>query len=60
MIPATSSGKAGKAAASFPVLVLSEKGKVLTANAAAKSLWQTGGNELIGEAFPGLISIEVT
>jgi PAS domain S-box-containing protein len=40
-------------------LVLDEKGKVTAANQEAKSLWQTGTGELVGEFFPGLFALDI-
>jgi two-component system cell cycle sensor histidine kinase/response regulator CckA len=42
------------------VLLLDGSGRVLSANASARSLWQTADNELIGEAFAGLFVFEIT
>src|ERR1700722_15595185 len=41
------------------VLVLDDSGKVTAANQEAKSLWQTGVGELVGEFFPGLFEIDL-
>ena len=42
------------------MLVLDALGKVTAANASARTLWQTGDNELIGEALPTLFVSEIT
>ncbi len=42
------------------MLVLDAAGKVTAANASARVLWQTGENELIGDAFAALFVSEIT
>ncbi len=42
------------------VLFVAANGHVITANTTARSLWQTGDSELIGEHFAGLFSFEIT
>ncbi len=42
------------------MLVLDATGKITAANASARALWQTGDNELIGEAFATLFLFEIT
>jgi two-component system, cell cycle sensor histidine kinase and response regulator CckA len=41
------------------VLVLDNSGKVTSANQEAKSLWQTGAGELVGEFFPELFALDI-
>ena len=41
------------------VLLLDGEGRVVAANSTARQLWQTGQNELIGDAFASLFSFEV-
>jgi two-component system cell cycle sensor histidine kinase/response regulator CckA len=41
------------------VLVLDDSGKVIAANQEAKTLWQTGVGELVGESFPGLFELDI-
>jgi PAS domain S-box-containing protein len=41
------------------VFVLDERGRVLMANATASTLWQTGGNDLVGGNFAGLFAFEI-
>src|ERR1700685_1267444 len=41
------------------VLMLDVRGRVTTANQEAKSLWQTGDKELVGEAFPSLSALDI-
>jgi len=42
------------------VLVLDAAGRVTAANATARALWQTGENELLGDALAALFAFEVT
>jgi two-component system, cell cycle sensor histidine kinase and response regulator CckA len=44
--------------AQIAVLVLDDTGKVTAANQEAKTLWQTGVGELVGESFPGLFELD--
>ncbi len=60
---ASASGRAAanSAAADFcAVLVLDAAGKVTSANATARALWQTGETELIGDALAALFVSEIT
>ena len=41
------------------MLVLDAAGKIIAANATARTLWQTGESELIGEPFSGLFAFEI-
>ncbi|MBI4622694.1 MAG: PAS domain-containing protein [Verrucomicrobia bacterium] len=41
------------------VLVLDSAGRVTAANGSARTLWQTGDGELVGEAFASLFAFEV-
>jgi PAS domain S-box-containing protein len=41
------------------VLLLDATGRITAANVSARVLWQTGANELIGEAFAGLFAFEI-
>lgn len=41
------------------MLVLDAAGKITAANASARALWQTGADELVGEAFAGLFAFDV-
>ncbi len=43
-----------------PVLLLDASGKITGANASARKFWQTGENELVGEAFASLFAFEIT
>ncbi len=52
---ARQNGQAGPA-----VLFVAASGHVVAANTTARSLWQTGDSELIGEHFAGLFAFEVT
>jgi len=45
--------------AQIAVLVLDASGRVTAANHEAKSLWQTGVGELVGEFFPGLFELDI-
>ncbi len=42
------------------MLVVDAAGKVTAANATARKLWQTGENELVGDAFASLFAFEIT
>jgi two-component system cell cycle sensor histidine kinase/response regulator CckA len=42
------------------VLVLDSAGRITSANATARALWQTGADELVGNAFAALFAFEVT
>jgi len=42
------------------VLVLDATGRITAANASARTLWQTGETELVGEAFASLFVFEIT
>ncbi len=42
------------------VLVLDRAGRIVAANPSARLLWQTGPNELLGDAFASLFAFEVT
>jgi two-component system cell cycle sensor histidine kinase/response regulator CckA len=42
------------------VLLLGASGRITTANASARALWQAGDAELIGEHFAGLFVFEIT
>ena len=60
--PASASGTATASASGAEpcaVLVLDGAGKITAANASARKLWQTGANELVGEAFAGLFAFEI-
>jgi PAS domain S-box-containing protein len=41
------------------VVMLDSAGRVTTANSSARKLWQTGENELVGDAFASLFAFEV-
>jgi PAS domain S-box-containing protein len=41
------------------VLVLDATGRVTAANSSARTLWQTGDNELVGDAFASLFAFEI-
>ena len=62
---ATSQNGAGQSAsadvfANFcAVVVLDPTGRIISTNASARRLWQTGENELAGEAFASLFTFEV-
>jgi PAS domain S-box-containing protein len=51
--------KPGTNEAQIAVLVLDDSGKVTGANHEAKTLWQTGVGELVGEFFPGLFELDI-
>ena len=51
--------KPGMNEAKIAVLVLDGSGKVTAANQEARSLWQTGAGELVGEFFPGLFELDI-
>ena len=42
------------------LLVLDESGKILLADAAARTLWKAGGSEMVGDHFSTLFVFEVT
>ena len=50
---------AGLKTARVAVLMLDNAGKVVSANQEAKSLWQTGAGELVGDFFPGLFALDI-
>jgi PAS domain S-box-containing protein len=50
---------AGLKTAKVAVLMLDGSGKVVSANQEAKTLWQTGPAELVGEFFPGLFALDI-
>ena len=41
------------------VLLLDPAGRITAANVSARLLWQTGGSELLGEAFVSLFEFDV-
>ncbi|HXQ80536.1 MAG TPA: ATP-binding protein [Opitutaceae bacterium] len=51
--------KTGMNEAQIAVLVLDGSGRVTAANQEAKTLWQTGAGELVGEFFPGLFELDI-
>ena len=51
--------KAGSTSAPIAVLTVDAKGIITAANQGAKSLWQAGSGELLGEFFPTLFAIDV-
>ena len=55
----TTASAAARDAAACAVLVLDVAGKITAANATARTLWQTGENELVGEPFAGLFAFEI-
>jgi PAS domain S-box-containing protein len=58
--PAPTSASSGPRAAELAaVLMLDDTGRVTAASEAARTLWQTGGAELVGEAFSSLFYFEV-
>ena len=58
---ATTSSSTAHAADAAPaaVLLLDSAGRVTAANSTARTLWQTGENELVGEPFAGLFAFEI-
>jgi two-component system cell cycle sensor histidine kinase/response regulator CckA len=56
---ASAPGATARDPAACAVLVLDATGKITAANASARTLWQTGENELVGEAFAGLFAFEI-
>jgi len=60
--PHTAAGSAARAipAESPAVFLLDPAGRILGANPTARAVWQCGETELIGEAFAGLFTFEVT
>ena len=49
----------GLRAAKVAVLILDQEGTVISANQEARSLWQTGADELVGESFPQLFALDI-
>ncbi len=60
--PATGSASTAQAPSepACAVLVLDATGRITAANATARALWQTGANELVGDAFAALFAFDVT
>ena len=56
----SAAGQARDPGADFcAVAILDERGRIASANASARQLWQTGDKELIGEAFVSLFVFEI-
>jgi two-component system cell cycle sensor histidine kinase/response regulator CckA len=50
---------AGLKTAKVAVLTLNGSGKVVSANQEARTLWQSGPTELVGEFFPALFALDI-